>query len=410
MRTEIPDIRFYGFDFKLLHTENEFLSSNWTVYYNDIGTFEAHFDLQSDTLPIVMENDYLVAVQGNLSAVIVGKKLADELIIYGRTCNWILTKRVTDAFSNTTGAIDSLVNTKVEEAFSDSPLVAENTLSNPPMITASRDDKCETFSFVQESLQLANLGHKLEFDPVNSLWIFKIQKGNQDNPLVVSTVNRNAYDVSMESDLLNLCTQGWYKRKYQNMGEWDPEANALLDSEGNIISGTGIRNGTVQSPVLDNFGKCWKVQFQQNTTCTSYGRFGMFLYPGDFVVCDNENGILKKSDKADTFWAKVSMPSSNVGILRWEGLLAGSSVNEALSALYNMRGTNEVQGKTVGLHFGSEEEYSLNECDYTLGDIVSVEWQSGNYKKRTKKRIVGVNLWYETGNIGEEPIFEDITE
>lgn len=408
MSNKISDIRFYDFNFKLLHTENEFLSSNWTIYYNDIGTFEAHFDLKSDTLPVVMDNDYLVAVQGDLSAIIVGKKLADELIIYGRTCNWLLTKRVTDAFSNTTGAIDSLVNTKVEEAFSDSPLVAENTLSNPPMITASRDDKCETFSFVQESLQLANLGHKLEFDPVNAQFTFKLLKGNEGNPLVISTVNRNAYDVSTESDSLNLCTEGWYKRKYQNMGEWDPEANALLDSEGNIISGTGIRNGTVQSPILDNFGKCWKVQFRQDANCTSYSRFGLFVYPGDFVVCDNKDGILKKSDKADTFWAKVPAESPCTGILRWDSILTGNNENEALTALYNMKGTNEVQGKTVGVRFGNTEQYENNACDYALGDIVSVEWQSGKYKKRTKKRIVGVNLWYETGNIGEEPIFEDV--
>ena len=208
--------------------------------------------------------------------------------------------------------------------------------------------------------------------------------------------------------MLNLCTQGWYKKQYQNMGEWDPQANALLDSDGNTISGTGIANGTQDSPIPSNFGKCWKVQFKQGSTYTSYKQFGVLLYPGDFVVCDNEKGILKKSDKADTFWAKVSLQSSDMGILRWESLLSSSSENEALLELYNTQSTNEIQGKTVGVHFGSDEEYLHNQCDYTLGDIVSVEWQSGDYKERTKKRIVGVNLWYEPENIGEEPIFEDV--
>ncbi len=405
-----PDIRFFDFNFKLLHTENEFLSSNWTIYYNDIGTFEAHFDLNSDTLPVVMDNDFLVAVQGNLSAIIVGKKVENELVIYGRTCNWLLTKRVMDAFDTTTDKIDILLNAKVQEAFSDVENFKGIAMPNLPTLTLSRDDKCETFSFVQESLQLENLGHELEFDPINSSWIFRIRKGNEDNPLVISTVNRNAYDVSTESDFLNLCSVGWYKRQYQNMGEWDPQANALLNSDGNTISGTAISSGTEEYPVSDNFGKCWKVQFKQGSTYTSYKQFGVRLYPGDFVVCDNEKGILKKSDKADTFWAKISTLSSNTGILRWESLLSGSSENEALLDLYNTQSTNEIQGKTVGVHFGSEEEYQKNQCDYALGDVVSVEWQSGNYKKRAKKRIIGVNLWYETGNIGEEPIFEDITE
>jgi len=253
MSNYVSDIRFFDFNFKLLHTENEFLSSNWTVYYNDIGTFEAHFDLKSDTLPIVMENDYLVAVQGGLSAIIVGKKVSDELIIYGRTCNWLLTKRVTDAFDTTTAAIDTLLNTKVKKAFPEDYVVAEDGISNPPTIITSRDDKCETFSFVQESLQLANLGHELKFDPIEGKWFFKILKGNEDNPLVISTVNRNAYDISTESDLLNLCNEGWFKKQYQNMGEWDPQENALLDSNGSAIYGTGIASGTENFPIPGNF-------------------------------------------------------------------------------------------------------------------------------------------------------------
>ena len=330
MSSNISDIRFFDFNFKLLHTENEFLSSNWTVYYNDIGTFEAHFDLNSDTLPVVMDNDYLVVVQGNLSAIIVGKKVENELIIYGRTCNWLLTKRVTDAFDTTTDKIDTLLNAKVQEAFSDSPLVTESIFSNLPTLTASRDDKCETFSLVQECLQMANLGNTLEFDPVNSQWVFKILKGNENNPLVISTVNRNAYDISMESDLLNLCNQGWYKRQEQS------------DGESNIV------------------------------------------------------------------WEMVPESSTQSGILRWETLLSATNESEALASIYNAQSTNKIQLKTVGVHFGNYEDYLCSECDYTLGDIVSVEWQSGNYKKRAKKRIIGVNLWYEPGNIGEEPIFEDV--
>ena len=139
MSSKISDIRFFDFNFNLIHTENEFLSSNWTVYYNDIGTFEAHFDLNSDTLPIVMENDYLVAVQGGLSAIIVGKKVSDELIIYGRTCNWLLTKRITDSFDSTTATIDALLTEKVRQAFSDVTNFEIDTIPNLPTITVSRN-------------------------------------------------------------------------------------------------------------------------------------------------------------------------------------------------------------------------------------------------------------------------------
>ena len=330
MSNRISDIRFFDFNFKLLHTENEFLSSNWTVYYNYIGTFEAHFDLKSDTLPVVMDNDYIVVVQGNLSAIVVGKKLSDELIIYGRTCNWLFTKRIIDAFDSVTYKIDALLKEKIEEAFLDSPLIATNTISNLPTITTSRDDKCEIFLLVQESLQLKNLGHKLEFDPVNLQFVFKILKGNENNPLVISTLNRNAYDVSLESDSLNLYTEGWYKNKDKNI------------------------------------------------------------------------------DETDEIWDMVSIPSPKTGILRWESLLSAKSESEALASIYNAQSTNKLKVKTVGIRFGNAEEYENGDCDYALGDIICVEWQCGNYKLRSRKRVAGVNLWYEPENIGQEPIFEEI--
>jgi hypothetical protein len=102
--------------------------------------------------------------------------------------------------------------------------------------------------------------------------------------------------------------------------------------------------------------------------------------------------------------------SPDINILRWESLLPGSSESEASLALNNARITDGIQGKTVDVRYGSEAEYERNECDYTLGDIVSVEWQSGTYKKRARMRIVGVNLWCETGNIGEEPVFNNVTQ
>lgn len=408
MNTTIPDIRFYDFNFKLIHVENQFLSSNWNICYNDIGTFEAHFDLESDTLPVVMDSDYLVVVQGVLSAIITGKKLGDDLAVFGRTCNWLLTKRVTDAFDATNGAADQLVYTKVQEAFFDSPVIRGDAIPLLPPITMERTEKCETFSFVQECLKQQGLGHEMRFNFAEKEWIFQIRNGNKNNPLVISTVNRNAYDVVMDSDSLNLCTDGWYKQKYQNMGEWDPQVNLLLDSDGNTISGTSITNGTAANPIPSNFAKCWKVRFKQNSTYTSYVKFGVRLYPGDFVVCDNKTGILKKADKTDPFWVKISKSSPVINILRWESLLSGGSESEAFLELNNARITDGIQGKTVGVRFGNEDEYKRNECDYTLGDIVLVEWQSGTYKKRARKRIVGVNLWYETGNIGEEPVFEDV--
>lgn len=327
MNKLIPDIRFYDFSgknfastgnyFDLLHVENHFISSNWNIHYNDVGNFEAHFDLGSDTLPIIMDNDYLVAVQGSQAAIIIGKKTGEDLAVFGRTCNWLLKKRVTEAFS-TTGqeSVYNLVKRKVESAFNDSPVQIENISFSVPAINVQRSDNCITFDFVQECLEQNSLGHEMTFDFPNQKWLFRLLKG-KDNSLVISTANRNAYDVTMTGDSLDFCTEGLYKSKMSN-GEYE--------------------------------------------------------------------------------WLPIYKQTPQTSILRWVTLLNGENASEARASLDKARCVNEINGKTIDVSFGN---------DYSLGDIVSVEWQSGRYKKRTKKRIVGVNLWYENGNIGEEPLFEN---
>ena len=88
----MEDIRIYDFEFNLLHIEHDIASCNWKLYDNEIGTFEMHFPISSDLTVIAMQKSYLVAVQGSKQAIITGRQIGDEGVLYGRTCNWILTR------------------------------------------------------------------------------------------------------------------------------------------------------------------------------------------------------------------------------------------------------------------------------------------------------------------------------
>lgn len=376
MSTAIPDIRFYDFDFNLLHVENHFTSTNWKIYYNDVGTFEAHFDLQSDTLPVIMKNEFVIAVQGDKYAIVVGKKLGDDLAVFGRTCNWLLTKRINDEFEAADKTVYDLVTEKVSQACSVFPVVIGETVNNTSIMSAKRSDKCQTFKLVQELLEAEHLGHSLTPDFTNNNWIFQVIKGNTENRLVISTTNRNAYDVTIDSDLLDLCSEGWYERSMENMGEWEPNSGLLQNN----------------NPL--NYGKFWKVSADGTWNSISFKK-------GDYLICRNVSGTLSKSDNYEPFWVKIQKQPQKSGALCWDTLLSGKNESEAFVSLNNAKQTSNIQGKTANVRYTSE---------YNLGDIVTVEWQAGNYKIRSRKRIVGVNLWYESGNIGEEAIFEDITE
>jgi len=45
--------------------------------------------------------------------------------------------------------------------------------------------------------------------------------------------------------------------------------------------------------------------------------------------------------------------------------------------------------------------------DYELGDKVRVEIKKGACQQSATMKIIGVRLWYEQNEIGEEPIMEE---
>lgn len=90
--------------------------------------------------------------------------------------------------------------------------------------------------------------------------------------------------------------------------------------------------------------------------------------------------------------------SGRTGIYRWEGILSGAVESEAKADLEKKKGKDVVRTQTHDFLFGR---------DYALGDTVTVQLHRGGYKASARKRIVGVDIWYEFNNIGEKPVFEE---
>ena len=90
----MKDIRFYDFDFNLVYIISDWISLNWELKYNGVGTFELQLPPLSGIIQFLEEQEHLVAVQGDRQAIITGRRLEDDITIYGRTPNWLLTKRL----------------------------------------------------------------------------------------------------------------------------------------------------------------------------------------------------------------------------------------------------------------------------------------------------------------------------
>ena len=205
---------FYDFDFNTVFVETRIITSRWTVCYNDVGNFEAHLPLSSDALDVILENRYLVAVQNGLSAIVVGYELGDELIIYGRTCNWLLSKRLAPIFSQVSGPLGELCANFALSAFSDVENFSLGTVQNGDEAQI-KGQETDAETLIKKSLANQNMGHSISFDIKNKSWVFEVTKG-KDSDIIFSEANKNAYNLRLSSDILDFANCGYYTQNTAN--------------------------------------------------------------------------------------------------------------------------------------------------------------------------------------------------
>lgn len=225
-------LKIYNYDFELIFAENRVKSTSWTVYYNQIGTFEAHLPLSSELTAIIPSNKYTVVCEDDKAAILTGYEISDELVLYGRTPNWLLEKRIAPKTNAVSGRAGILCNNIVSQAFSD---VSNFVVLQPPesdLISIERSTYKTVYDAVCDCLSSCSLGHKLDFNTDTCKWTFSVLKGSE-KPLLISEANKNAYDIDIRHDILDLADSGYYGENGQLTGSqtgiyrWE----AILDGE-----------------------------------------------------------------------------------------------------------------------------------------------------------------------------------
>lgn len=211
-------LRVYNFEFELIYIEPRVESTSWAVYYNQTGTFEAHLPLSSELIKIVKNNKYLIMCEDDRAAVLTGYEIDSELVLYGRTPNWLLEKRIAPKTESETNRAGIISNNIVSAAFSDVDNFEVLQPPQTPDVTIERSTYKTVYDAVCECLSICSLGHKLEFDTKNQKWIFSIIKG-EEIPLLISESNKNAYDTAIKCDILDLADCGYYGEDGYLQGE-----------------------------------------------------------------------------------------------------------------------------------------------------------------------------------------------
>ncbi len=259
----------YDFEFNLLTAEHRILSSKWNIFHNEVGSFEAHLPLDSELIRVVTENKYLVAVQKGFSAIIVGKELRDELILYGRTCNWLLSKRITPETAAVTGYAGEIAAGLVRKAFSD---VKNFTID--ACAGSETEFECGeklTFNAVAECLKKADMGHEVCFDRTEKKWIFKTHCGRETD-LVLSEAHRNAYETACALDILDLATCGRYSLYSEEDGYVRTNIEGDISAVGIYRWETMLDGNTALEAEDDLRGKCERNEISIKVRDTEFGK------------------------------------------------------------------------------------------------------------------------------------------
>lgn len=339
-------IQLYDFNYNLLAECDRAFLREWDLKFNGIGTFEGSFERNGEFSRVMTENENVILTDGQKQAICVAYKLDDKLHIYGRTPEWLLSKRVVLPFKSRElcGASfcppEQIVIKLLESAYVTPKIVNKsgtvsgtNTakISNeiiipelPQSVAMNRyfwRNAANPLSEVIFDLcKIANCGCRLRFCPEERCWKFEFVKGRELD-IIISKSLKNAYDMSYQESVLKKARDGYFQ-----IGSEDEEGR--------------------------NYG------------CISQ---------------TSDNGA---------------------GLLYWEEVLASASgESEAESELEKCVQKISLDCEVINAEY---------EKDYILGDILRVQAEFGNIRHTLKRRVDGVSIVINANGKSTKPSFTDV--
>ena len=304
----MEDIRIYDTDFKLLHIDNNVISSNWTVYFNAVGTFEIHTLTDMDTAEIIVsnmdweKNKIPIIVQGDLQGIVTGIRLGEDVAIYGKTCNWLLSRKVVPKFITSDLPVtcnpEEVARHIVSEAFSQQKnFVLGEKAGLEDMDTFWRNTYNPLSEVVSDLLMRKNAGHNIVFDTIGKRWVFNVVAPRQTK-LILSEANKNAYNTEYTYSIDDYYSSCWYEQEQDFVdGEFpDPVwTRHVKDEKTGIFSSECVSYATVESEA-ESFIKDKKVKSEIVTDVWGLTE-GEDFRPGDIVRVQYVNGKIARTEQ-----------------------------------------------------------------------------------------------------------------
>ena len=377
----MTDVLFYDFDFNLLADIPCAVSINFEKKYCGYGMGEIHFSIaESRVLEVLQLNPYIFCKCGEETAIITGWKTGKDIAVFGRTPEWLLTRRGVKPFEEIGKTAAEIAINAVRSSAQDCMDVADMS-GIGEAINFSTDKVRVLHDVVVEILEPLGLGFMVRPDISGKRFVFTVYSGIEQS-CVVSLSNRTAYDFVYTVEKQDMATaSGWYERKYEDMGDWNAISNspALLDNQ------------------PENMYKFYQIKGDSKNQVE---RFGFICQSGHYLYCNTSDGkwnISQNLPKSE--WVFINK-SNMIGAKRWDAVLSGTkTAEEAQNELARRCRSDILQTEIRRIEYGK---------DYRLGDIVRVQFEYGDFKKVEKKRVDSISLYYDTDRCGVSPTLKSL--
>ena len=323
----MEDIRIYDFDFNLLCIENRTISSNWYIKNNGIGSFEMHFTLDSEICETIQEsfditkNKLIVVVQGDKQGILTGFRVKDELAIYGKTCNFLLSKRLVPNFSTNSldikKDVESIARYCVKNAFSDvGNFVLGDIAGFEEIYTGDKHFWRNVYNPASEVIcdlmDIGGGGHFVLFDIKNKNWVFNTTK-NRVNPMMISVQMKNAYDIENTKMISDYCSCGWYEKQQEMVDGVRPDSIWTFiekDGKSGIYRWEGKLDGLYESEAISDLKKK-KISDDTGLSLRKI-YFGKDFRLGDVVTLQYKFGRYEKTAKKIIDGVYLTFENNNI--------------------------------------------------------------------------------------------------
>ena len=378
----MSEIRFYDYDMRLVAVEPRCVSSNWTIYYNGIGTFEARLDPLGSVFEELADMKYLIAEEDGRQAVITAKQAGADFAVYGRTPEWFLSKRIVLPFSAARLFEKGLIETKnpeklvrylISQAFGedDGNFLLDAELGGFSEADFEKTFCCKLSEAVEECLEAAGAGHRLRYDFQRGRWVFSVTRG-AERELIVGEAQSNTRSSSYTEDALDYANGAVFEKAYRELGDWSAADNI-----------PAVTNGAAE-----NYGGRYRVS-------DGGTRFGITFEKGDYLVFPTVDGMAEKGSGGGYF-CTILPDDEAAGLCKWYAALNAGTDEEAAARLAENKWIKRVEAESAGLVSGR---------DYELGDVLRTQKKIGSGYITGKRRVVGTEFYKENGISGEKIIF-----